>query len=655
MANMYLTSTARFKPFSYQEMLVPIAAYKESFDKLETEYGNLDILGKAIKSKLNPGNTEDQKLLATYDEYEKELNTAFDNFYSSNHLSKSKKDLTRLKARFSELSEPITEAYTRRTKMADFIEQQRLIHPELLIENTSDSTSAYMYGKSPAPTVVNLEDVETSSKNIATGLSKQFIKQIELQSVEGYVGRYLMNGMVKGIDNTKVSEFINNYLNSEQNIKSAEGKALLDMFKKIRAANNYDNLSDDGKTRLDASIINGFVQGAAADMNVNYNPDNYWQTENIKLSMELAREKLKLAKDKANKNSGTTGDYDVRTNTYAYVGENNDVAAINKFMSTKFKTPIEFEGTKISDPIQAYNIIHKHDARINELESKLSENGVKIVTTPSTDAYGNTVNRTFVQVNGVYNEEYNKYLDELNQLEDFSIDLKRKLKDYSIDEEDVARFREYLGSNKTGQISLEEIEALNSKLETDLTAGAFDQKVATIFSHTNSKDGLADAVNSISSNLAQSLEKGNTPLIYTNNNKVAKKKELKKLLDKYGKIDVNKIDKIELDFYSAKTGRVRLVTSDGKVFYVDSSYLGDQASMFITNPSTGLMSEYEKQNNNNTITAGTKADILNNYLTNAAQSIQSKFTRNRDQSLSATISNKDLNKLLEAYLDNIEE
>ena len=32
MANYFLTQTAQFKPFSYQEMLAPIKAYQDAYD-----------------------------------------------------------------------------------------------------------------------------------------------------------------------------------------------------------------------------------------------------------------------------------------------------------------------------------------------------------------------------------------------------------------------------------------------------------------------------------------------------------------------------------------------------------------------------------------------------------------------------------------------
>lgn len=633
MANMYLTSTARFKPFSYQEMLAPIAAYKESFDKLETEYGNLDILGKAIKSKLNPGDVEDQKLLEAYDEYEKELNTAFDNFYSSNTLSKSKKDLTRLKARFSELSEPITEAYTRRTKMADYIEQQRLTHPELLIEDTSASTSAYMYGKSPAPTVVNLEDVETSSKNIAAGLSKQFIDQIDLESVEGYVGRYLMNGMTKGIDNTKVSEFINNYLDNEQNIKSAEGKALLDMFKQIRTANNYDKLSDDGKRRLDASIINGFVQGAAADEDIKYMADNYWDIQAKQASINYNKARMQALRNKGNSNT----DLDLRTNTTIYTGKNFDVAKIADLMGEQFKEPVEYNGTKIYDPIQAYNIIHKDDARIAELQSmydvKKEQLDKKISIDPSTG-------ERLTLIEKIMSDPDAKLIhDELNSLKMRKDASYRALDGIALTDKEVARIRDYSKSSSTGMLTQDELSNFATTLASDFTTFSGAEKTATIFSQTNSKDGLEDMVKTISNNVMQEREKGNALKITTPNGKEIKDKEFKDLIDPKTKaLDVSKISSMELDFTAAERGAVKLVTTNGKVYYVDADYIGDQANNFIKGE-TGLYNVYQ-QLMTQPISKNSKAELLNKAMGTNAGNIQSQYTKNRDKSMSPTISDK---------------
>ena len=50
MANIFLTPTAEFKPFSYAEMLAPIAAYQEAYDAYDAQLNTLaeDAAAKAF-------------------------------------------------------------------------------------------------------------------------------------------------------------------------------------------------------------------------------------------------------------------------------------------------------------------------------------------------------------------------------------------------------------------------------------------------------------------------------------------------------------------------------------------------------------------------------------------------------------------------------
>ena len=69
MANYFLTKTAQFKPFSYQEMLAPIKSYQDAYNALETEMSNLDIMAGDVASKLTQ-NPKDAKLIETYNRFQ---------------------------------------------------------------------------------------------------------------------------------------------------------------------------------------------------------------------------------------------------------------------------------------------------------------------------------------------------------------------------------------------------------------------------------------------------------------------------------------------------------------------------------------------------------------------------------------------------------
>ena len=56
MANSYITSTSRFKPYTFAEMLQPVQIYTDTYNEVEDELANLlDIIEKSI-----PNNTTHQ-------------------------------------------------------------------------------------------------------------------------------------------------------------------------------------------------------------------------------------------------------------------------------------------------------------------------------------------------------------------------------------------------------------------------------------------------------------------------------------------------------------------------------------------------------------------------------------------------------------------
>ena len=50
---MNLVINSKFRPFTYDEMVKPLAQYKEAYDKVEQEYSNLAIQTEALKSMID--------------------------------------------------------------------------------------------------------------------------------------------------------------------------------------------------------------------------------------------------------------------------------------------------------------------------------------------------------------------------------------------------------------------------------------------------------------------------------------------------------------------------------------------------------------------------------------------------------------------------
>lgn len=639
----YIVLNSKFKPFSYQEMLAPIMQAQEEHNKIEEELGNLDIMASDIAAKLT-NNPEDKELRDLYNSFNAELNKASDELSTRGLTPQTRKNLIALKTQYAKKLNPVNEAYKSYVEDQKYLSRMRREHPEIIIEGVGNSISDYMYGNIPNEVSANLNTITESSRLSSAGLSKQFVDSIGLQSVDGYVGMYLMHGKTKGLSPDMVKDFTD-FIDSGDVLSTEGGKALYDIFEKERASSNYYSMSPDAQKRIDASIVKGLIQGISYDEDYNYVDDKYWDTELKKQQLELTRAKLKAERDKINNGS----DLDLRTDSKLYRGDNFDVSQIADLMGEQFKEPIDYNGTKIYDPIQAYNIIHKDDARIAELEKSLNTKYVGKISmassanSPTTSAEYNSDGsiKQYVYVNGKYNEDLTNIYSEITVLNNQKKQRSKDLDGIALTDKEVARVREYSGSSSTGMLTQNELTSFATKLETDFTAGQYNEESVTIFSHTNSEKGLKDVVGSISKNITTRLERGEELNITTYDKKTIKsKKAIKDILDSDGKIDVNKIQSLDIDFRAAQTGTVKMITTSGKVYYVDATYLGTQANNFIKGPN-GIYSQYE-QIMQEDITGVTKAEKLNRSLASAAKSIQRQFDWNINQGMSGTISNTNL-------------
>ena len=113
MANMYLKTNARFKPFSYQEMVAPIVAYKEAYDKADAE---LNALYENAASKAFNFASQDVKEKAIYDDMMNKLKLASDSLASGDINSfKAIRDINK---EYRQTMLPIQQRMTKRAELA---------------------------------------------------------------------------------------------------------------------------------------------------------------------------------------------------------------------------------------------------------------------------------------------------------------------------------------------------------------------------------------------------------------------------------------------------------------------------------------------------------------------------------------------------------
>lgn len=278
MANTYITSTSRFKPYTFAEMLQPVQIYTEAYNKLEDELANLDVLAGDVAGKLN--NPKDKELADKALAFQTELSNAMNSFYSKGLNADTKKQLVGLKTRYTKELNPINEAYKLYQEDQKQLTTLKRTHPGLIVEGIGDSISDYMNGNSPTGLTADTNDIYNKALKEAAGTSSRFSEILNPTSILG--NQYYQFKTQQGISQDMVKQLrdvIDNPTSKEaiQYLNTEEGRALYNIVQELRLANNYDKFSNTGKDRIDASILNGIFSGVSYKEDVDRVSNKGWK------------------------------------------------------------------------------------------------------------------------------------------------------------------------------------------------------------------------------------------------------------------------------------------------------------------------------------------------------------------------------------------
>lgn len=122
MANYSFISNAKFRPFSYQEMLQPLQAYTQEYNTIQEGMGELgtkaDVFDKMANEQTDP------QAYAMYKQYSNDLAKQAESLAKQGLTPASRQGLIDMKRRYSSEIIPIEQAYKRRQELVD--EQRKL-------------------------------------------------------------------------------------------------------------------------------------------------------------------------------------------------------------------------------------------------------------------------------------------------------------------------------------------------------------------------------------------------------------------------------------------------------------------------------------------------------------------------------------------------
>ena len=122
MANFSFVSGAKFRPFSYQEMLQPLQAYTQEYNTIQESIGELGTKADVFERMANE--QTDPQAYAIYKQYSNDLAAQAESLAKQGLTPASRQGLIDMKRRYSSEIVPIEQAYKRRQELID--EQRKL-------------------------------------------------------------------------------------------------------------------------------------------------------------------------------------------------------------------------------------------------------------------------------------------------------------------------------------------------------------------------------------------------------------------------------------------------------------------------------------------------------------------------------------------------
>lgn len=272
---MNIRITSKFRPFSFDELLKPMAIYKEAYDKAEEDYNSLAVQTEQWRDVAN--RTQSPKAYAIFHEYEDALNKAADDF-SRGMTLQTGNQLLNLKRRYASDIMPIGKAATRKKELMEEQRKLELQDPRFWQRNAADiSIDELMenpnvtYGNSYSKKALTSE-----AAAIAQNLSKGLIKYGKGMPVDEYTNTFIKHSGLQPSD-------IQDYLEGKP---SAVSSMLQRIHDQVLSTSGIDTWGDKLTKAQATEAINKGMWSAIGESTVQA-IDNY----GARKALELANQK----------------------------------------------------------------------------------------------------------------------------------------------------------------------------------------------------------------------------------------------------------------------------------------------------------------------------------------------------------------------------
>lgn len=217
MANLLLTSGARFRPFTLEEYIKPYQIYTDAYNKVEEQLADLETQANVYQraAEQNP----DSEVAKMYQSFSKDLKAQADALATTGKIDT--RGALKMKSRFATEIAPIAEAYK---SYQEFGKNRRTMKAKdnSIIFTNEPTIDDFLYGNSPEDSYISTDEI---SKNIAT--------RIQAESSQIF-SEYLANGysydkaLTATSNDDRLKSIVNEYASDSRyaNLGTSEQEAI---------------------------------------------------------------------------------------------------------------------------------------------------------------------------------------------------------------------------------------------------------------------------------------------------------------------------------------------------------------------------------------------------------------------------------------------
>lgn len=255
MASYSIVSNARFRPFSYDELVKPLVQYKEAYDKAEADYTNLAMQTEAWRDIANQENSPiAYKMYKTYSD---DLSRMVDDFSKGMSLS-NRSALMGLKRRYASEITPIARASEALNKAEAFRAETLAKNPNAVFEvDNYNSIDDFLGGKRANNTYWDgdaaMKRVAAKAEALGRSLYSNPTAKLFLN------GQQYQISQLNGISPNELTQIL---LNPE-NINTEAGKQMRRIIDDELGSIDMSRYSSEGQSRINNIIATGMYAGLA--------------------------------------------------------------------------------------------------------------------------------------------------------------------------------------------------------------------------------------------------------------------------------------------------------------------------------------------------------------------------------------------------------